>query len=322
MGFLKAWLGSVFRKGNIVTLRSKPPGKSRVTERVNSASILLETKPLGVVLRAINAEDRKVAAAVSRVIPQIEKAVELAAQALAAGGRLVYIGAGTSGRMGALDAAECFPTFGTKQVIAVLAGGPRAMLHSVEGAEDDEAQAARDLRKIKLSRRDMLAGITASGSTPYTCAALRYARRLRVGTVAIASNPGSPAAALADVAIVPVTGPEIVAGSTRMKAGTAQKLVLNMISTATMMRLGHVYSGLMVNVQLTNRKLRQRGEEILMKSQSVIRQQAASALSESEGKLPVALVMLAKGVSSRQAARLLKENDLVELLRTESKRHG
>lgn len=306
-----------------MTLRSKPPAKARVTERVNPASISLETKPLRAVLSAINSEDRKVAIAVGKTIPQIEKVVEMATRALAAGGRLVYAGAGTSGRMGALDAAECLPTFGTKLVIAVLAGGPRAMLHSIEGAEDDEKAAVRDLRKIKLSRRDVLVGITASGSTPYTCAALRYARRVRARTVAVASNPGSPAARLADVAIVPVTGPEIVAGSTRMKAGTAQKLVLNMISTATMIRLGRVYSGLMVNVQLINRKLRQRGEEILMKSQGVTRQQAARALRESEGKLPVALVMLANGVSSRKAARLLKESgSLAELLRTGSNQHG
>lgn len=296
----------------------KKPSKTRtrITEQINSASIALEAKPIAAALRAINTEDRKTAPAVGKTIPQIQKAVEMATRALAGGGRLVYIGAGTSGRMGALDAAECAPTFGTKQVIAVLAGGPAAMLRSVEGAEDNEAQAARDLRKIKLSRRDVLVGITASGSTPYTCAALRYARRQRVGTVAIASNPGSPAVALADVAIVPVTGAEIVAGSTRMKAGTAQKLVLNMISTAAMMRLGRVYSGLMVNVQLTNRKLRGRGIEILMKAQDATRQAAERALSESKGKLPEALVMLAQGVSSRRAAHLLKEGgSLADLLR-------
>lgn len=296
----------------------KKPSKTRtrITEQINPASIALEAKPIAAALRAINTEDRKAALAVRKTIPQIKKAVEMATRALAGGGRLVYIGAGTSGRMGALDAAECAPTFGTKQVIAVLAGGPAAMLRSVEGAEDNEAQAARDLRKIKLSRRDVLVAVTASGSTPYTCATLRYARRLGVETVAVASNPGSPAAGLADVAIVPVTGPEIVAGSTRMKAGTAQKLVLNMISTASMMRLGRVYAGLMVSVQLTNRKLRKRGEEILMKAQGATRQKAARALSQSGGNLPVALVMLARDIPSRQAARLLKSSgSLAELLR-------
>ncbi|MGH9401794.1 MAG: N-acetylmuramic acid 6-phosphate etherase [Terriglobia bacterium] len=291
-------------------------GLQRITEAVNPASSLLETKPLAEILRIINREDLKVALAVKKVIPQIAQAAEIIVRSLARGGRMVYVGAGTSGRMGALDAAECLPTFGTRQVIAVLAGGPAAMLRSVEGAEDDEARAVRDLRKIKLSRRDVLIGIAASGSTPYTCAGLRYARRLGLETIAVTSNPGSPATALAGVAIVPVTGPEIVAGSTRMKAGTAQKLVLNMLSTACMARLGKVYSGLMVSVQLTNRKLRQRAEEILMKAEGVTAQEAAHALSESDGKLPVALVMLAKGVSSRQAVRLLKEGgSLAELLR-------
>ncbi|HEV2499201.1 MAG TPA: N-acetylmuramic acid 6-phosphate etherase [Terriglobia bacterium] len=287
----------------------------KITEAVNPASASLETKPLAEVLRIINREDCKVALAVNKVIPQITQAAEIVVRALDRGGRLVYMGAGTSGRMGALDAAECFPTFGTRQVIAVLAGGPAAMLRSVEGAEDDEARAVRDLRKIKLSNRDVLIGIAASGSTPYTCAGLGYARRLGLKTIALTSNPGSPVTALADVSIVPVTGPEIVAGSTRMKAGTAQKLVLNMLSTASMVGLGKVYAGLMVNVQLTNRKLRQRAIEILMKTQGVSVAEAARAITESNGKLPVALVMLAKGVSSREAARLVRQNSLVKLLR-------
>lgn len=290
-------------------------GPQKITEAVNTASASLETKPLAEVLRIINREDRKVALAVSKAIPQIAQAAEIVVRALNRGGRLVYMGAGTSGRMGALDAAECFPTFGTRQVIAVLAGGPAAMLRSAEGAEDDEARAVRDLRKIKLSKRDVLLGIAASGSTPYTCAGLHYARGLGLETIALTSNPGSPVTALADVSIVPVTGPEVVAGSTRMKAGTAQKLVLNMISTAVMMRLGRVYSGLMVNMQLTNRKLRGRGVEILMKAQGASAAEATRAITESDGKLPVALVMLAKGVSSREAAGMLRQNNLVKLLR-------
>ncbi|HEV2419157.1 MAG TPA: N-acetylmuramic acid 6-phosphate etherase [Terriglobia bacterium] len=290
-------------------------GPQKITEAVNPVSASLETKPLAEVLRIINREDRKVALAVSKVIPQIAQAAQIVVRALDRGGRLVYMGAGTSGRMGALDAAECLPTFGTRKVIAVLAAGPAAMLRSVEGAEDDEARAVSDLRKIKLSKRDVLIGIAASGSTPYTCAGLRYARGLGLETIALTSNPGSPVTALADVSIVPVTGPEIVAGSTRMKAGTAQKLVLNMLSTASMVGLGKVYAGLMVNVQLTNRKLRQRAIEILMKTQGVSVAEAARAITESDGKLPVALVMLAKGVSSREAARLVRQNSLVKLLR-------
>lgn len=287
-----------------------------VTERVNPAARSLDTKSLPQILRLINREDGEVARAVERVIPQIAKAAEIAVSSLAAGGRLVYLGAGTSGRLGALDAAECLPTFGTTQVTAVLAGGPRAMLRSVEGAEDDMAQAARDLRAIDFGRGDVLMAISASGRTPYACAGIKYARRIGAKTIALTSNPGAPLTRLADVAIVPVTGPEIVAGSTRMKAGTAQKLVLNMISTASMIRLGRVYSGLMVSVQLTNQKLRRRAEGILMKATGAGAARASAALAESGGKLPVALLMLARGITSAQAKPLLHEGaNLASLLR-------
>lgn len=287
-----------------------------VTERVNPAARSLDTKSLPQILRLINREDGEVARAVERVIPQIAKAAEIAVSSLAAGGRLVYLGAGTSGRLGALDAAECLPTFGTTQVTAVLAGGPRAMLRSVEGAEDDMAQAARDLRAIDFGRGDVLMAISASGRTPYACAGIKYARRIGAKTIALTSNPGAPLTRLADVAIVPVTGPEIVAGSTRMKAGTAQKLVLNMISTASMIRLGRVYSGLMVSVQLTNQKLRRRAEGILMKATGAGAARASTALAKSGGKLPVALLMLARGITSAQAEPLLHEGaNLASLLR-------
>lgn len=287
-----------------------------VTERVNPAARSLDTRSLPEILRLINREDRKVARAVERVIPQIAKAAEIIVSALADGGRLVYLGAGTSGRLGALDAAECLPTFSTTQVTAVIAGGPQAMLRSVEGAEDNTAQAARDLRAIHFGRRDVLMPISASGRTPYACAGLKYARRIGAKTIALTSNPGTPLARLADVAIVPVTGPEIVAGSTRMKAGTAQKLVLNMLSTASMIRLGRVYSGLMVSVQLTNRKLRRRAEGILMKATGASAARASAALAESGGKLPVALLMLAKGITSAQVKPLLLEGaNLASLLR-------
>lgn len=287
-----------------------------VTERVNPAARSLDTKTLPQILRLINREDSKVAYAVERVIPEITKAAEIVVSALAAGGRLVYLGAGTSGRLGALDAAECLPTFGTTQVTAVLAGGPRAMLRAVEGAEDDEAQAGRDLRAIGFRRGDVLMAISASGRTPYACAGLRYARRIGAKTIALTSNPGTPLTRLADVGIVPVTGPEIVAGSTRMKAGTAQKLVLNMLSTAAMIRLGRVYSGLMVSVQLTNTKLRRRAEGILMKATGASTARASGALEEAGGKLPVALLMLSKGITSAKANQLLHEGaNLASLLR-------
>lgn len=287
-----------------------------ITEQVNPASRSLERKSLREILQIINREDQKVARAVAKVVPEIAKAAEIVIPALAAGGRLVYIGAGTSGRLGALDAAECLPTFGTTQVTAVLAGGPRAMLNPVEGAEDDTRQAVLDLKKIRFRRRDVLMAISASGRTPYVCEGLRYARRLGAKTIALTSNPGSPLCALANVAIVPVTGPEVVAGSTRMKSGTAQKLVLNMLSTACMVRLGKVYSGLMVGVQLTNQKLRKRAEGILMQAAGASRTEAQKALADSDGKLPVALVMVSKGVSTAAAKRMLRRGkNLAAMLR-------
>lgn len=303
-------------------LRRKPTpaGAQRITEQRHRSSARLDTKTLAEILRIINREDRTVARAVAKVIPEITIAGELVVAALQAGGRLVYLGAGTSGRLGALDAAECTPTFGTDRVVAVVCGGPRAMLHAVEGAEDDAQQAKRDLRKIHFSRRDVLMGITASGSTPYTCAGLRYARRLGSGTIALTSNPGSPASRLAAVSIDPLTGPEVVAGSTRMKAGTAQKLVLNMLSTACMVRLGRVYGGMMAGVQAANRKLAKRAEGILVAATGASRPQARQALKASEGNLQVALLMVAKGISKMQAERLPRgETSLATLLR-EAKR--
>lgn len=282
--------------------------RESITEQLNPAARGLDTKSLPQILRLINRQDRQVAIAVGRVLPQIAEAAEIIVPALREGGRLVYIGAGTSGRLGALDAAECFPTFGTTQVVATLAGGPRAMLRAVEGAEDDTKAAARDLRALRFSRRDVLMAISASGRTPYACAGLEYARRVGARTIALVSNPGSRMTELAEVAIVPVTGPEIVAGSTRMKAGTAQKLVLNMLSTACMIRLGKVYSGLMVSVELTNRKLRKRAERILMQAAGVSDAQASEAMMKAGGKLPVALLMLTKGIARRQAERLLRDD--------------
>ncbi|MGH9436289.1 MAG: N-acetylmuramic acid 6-phosphate etherase, partial [Terriglobia bacterium] len=188
---------------------SRPP-RLPLTEQINQASATLDTKSLPQILRIINREDQKVARAVAKVIPKITQAAEIIIPAFAAGGRLIYVGAGTSGRLGALDAAECLPTFGTTQITAVLAGGPAAMLHPAEGAEDDTRQAVRDLRAMKLRRSDVLMAISASGRTPYACEALRYARRIGAKTIALTSNPGAPLSALADVAIVPVTGPEVV----------------------------------------------------------------------------------------------------------------
>lgn len=282
-------------------------GKTRtqITEQENPASAALDTKTPREMLRLINREDRRVAPAVRRVIPEIAQAVELIVAALSRGGRLVYLGAGTSGRLGVLDAAECMPTFGTKQVIGVLAGGPRAMLASVEGAEDDPRLAVHDLKRIKLGQRDVLVGISASGRTPYTWGGLRYARRLGAATVALTCNPEAPMKRLADVAIVPVVGPEVIAGSTRMKAGTAQKLALNMISTVCMARLGRVFSNWMIGVQLTNNKLKKRAGKILTEVAGVSPLRAALTIERAQGSLPAALLMLLQGVSRPEAASMI-----------------
>lgn len=277
----------------------------RITERRNPRSAALDTKSTPEILRIINGEDAKVARAVRKVIPQISRAVDLAVEALAKGGRLVYLGAGTSGRLGVLDAAECIPTFGTEQVIGVMAGAPGSMFRPSEISEDDPSLGARDLRKIKFSRRDVLVGISASGRTPYVMGGLRLARQLGAPTVLLTANPQAEASRLAGVTIAPVVGPEVIAGSTRMKAGTAQKLVLNMISTATMVRLGRVFSNLMVQVQLTNAKLRQRAESILKEIAGATARQARKALESSGGSLPVAMLMLAKGVDREKAVELL-----------------
>jgi N-acetylmuramic acid 6-phosphate etherase len=231
--------------------------------------------------------------------------VDLIVTALKQGGRFVYLGAGTSGRLGVLDAAECIPTFGTDRVVGVLAGAPAAMFRPTEVSEDNPAQAVRDLRRLKFRNRDVLVGISASGHTPYTLGGMRYARRLGAATIALTCNPRSPLSGVANVAIVPVVGPEVIAGSTRMKAGTAQKLVLNMLSTASMVRWGRVFSNLMINVQASNRKLRRRAAAILAKAAGVSSVRAARALEESGRELPTALLMLWKKISKAEAGLLL-----------------
>lgn len=276
-----------------------------ITEQGNATSAPIDRLPVSKVLRLISREDRKVPAAVARATPQIAQCVELIVSRLAQGGRLVYLGAGTSGRLGVLDAAECVPTFGTDQVVGVLAGGPEAMWRAVEGVEDQRDAAVIDLRRIKLNSRDALVAISASGRTPYSLAGLVYARSVGAATAAITSNPDTPMGRHADVAIVLVVGPEVIAGSTRMKAGTAQKLALNMISTASMIRLGRVYSNWMVNVQLTNAKLRRRARRILQEAAGVSDAKASRALAASKNKLPLALLMLWKNLTRSEAQQEL-----------------
>jgi len=300
----------------------RPNPRERITERANPASASLDTKSTREILRIINREDHRVAPAILKTLPQIARAVDLAVETIRNGGRLVYVGAGTSGRLGVLDAAECLPTFDTTSVVGVLAGGQPAMFAAVEGSEDDQRQAVRDLRAIKLTKRDVLVGISASGRTPYTLAGVRYARRLGAKVVALCSNPGSAMEREAEVAVVPRTGPEIITGSTRMKAGTAQKLVLNMLSTATMVRLGRVLSNLMVNVQLTNEKLRRRANAIVVRETGVSAAAAQRALRESGGNLPVALLMLWKRISRDEALRLVAGQTNIAAALREAREEG
>jgi N-acetylmuramic acid 6-phosphate etherase len=273
------------------------------TEARNSAAARLDTSSALEIARLINAEDAKVAPAVRRALPQIARAIDLITRSLERGGRLIYVGAGTSGRIAALDAAECPPTFNTdpRMVQFVMAGGTKALGAAVEANEDSPTLGRRDIAAKKPGKNDVVVGIAASGRTPYTIAALEHARRHGAKTVALTCNRGSALGKAADISIVVEVGPEVVAGSSRMKAGTAQKMVLNMLSTGVMSRLGYVYGNLMVNVHLKNRKLVQRGISILENAAEVDEGKARRTLRLAANRVPVALVMLRAGVGRREA---------------------
>lgn len=281
---------------------------SLTTEQQNLASQSLDNKSALEIATIINSEDTKIASAVSKALPQIAEAIDAIAGALSQGGRLIYIGAGTSGRIAALDAAECPPTFSTdpKQVQFVMAGGEKALGRAVEANEDSPELGQRDLAKLKPSKKDIVVGITASGRTPYTVAAIEYAKKKGARTVGVSCNPGSPLSRVADIAITAEVGPEVISGSTRMKAGTAQKMILNMLTTGAMTRLGYVYGNLMVNVALKNKKLVERGVTILSKAADVDREKAREALGKSGKSVPAALIMLKAGVTLHEARRRLK----------------
>ena len=283
--------------------------KPKATEQRNPRTRGIDAKSTIEILRAIHREDASVAKAVSDALPAIARAVDAIAYALQQGGRLIYVGAGTSGRLAALDAAELPPTFGTpaRMVQAVIAGGRRALTHAVEGAEDNRPKGARDLAARGFNADDVVVGIAASGGTPYVLGALEYARRKGAITIGITSNPRTPITQVARISIVTRTGPEVITGSTRMKAGTAQKLVLNMLSTATMIRLGRVYDNWMIGVAFTNRKLQARGLRILMEASGANVSESTRALRQSRHDLGAALIMLRTGVSARQAKRLLRD---------------
>ena len=282
-----------------------------LTEQRNPATIHLDQLSVEGILRLINWQDKLVPLAVEREIPHITRAVELIVTSLREGGRLLYVGAGTSGRLGVVDASECPPTFGTDpgQVVGMIAGGHPAMFRAQEGAEDDEEQARLDLEQQRITARDTVCGIAASRRTPYVVAAVRRARELGARTIYLTTNPRSEFDLDVDVALCPEVGPEVLMGSTRMKSGTAQKLVLNMMTTTAMIRLGKVYENMMVDLQLTNAKLVERAKRIIMMATGVEYARAQHTLGLADGHVKTALVMIRAGVSAEEARKRIARSD-------------
>jgi N-acetylmuramic acid 6-phosphate etherase len=280
------------------------------TESRNRATEHLDTMSALEVVTAMNREDAMVPRAIGRVLPQIARAVEIIAAQLGKGGRMIYVGAGTSGRIGALDASESTPTFGipAKMVQFLIAGGPQAVVKPAESCEDSWEQGRRDMAAKKPGKRDVVVGIAASGYTPYTISALRHARSRGAATIAITCNRGSELGKTAALAIEVDVGPEVLTGSSRLKAGTAQKLICNMLTTGAMAQLGYVYSNLMVNLHVKNTKLLERGRSIIEILAHIDRDAAMEALKRADMSVPVALVMLKAGVSKSEAKRRLREN--------------
>jgi N-acetylmuramic acid 6-phosphate etherase len=303
----------------------RPRADLRRTEQRNPASRNLDRLSSAAIVRLMSREDRKVALAVGRELREIARAVDAIVAAVRKGGRLFYVGAGSSGRMAVLDAAEIAPTFGTspRLVQALIAGGRRAVTSAVEGAEDAVRNGERDLRARGFRPTDVVVGIAASGTTPYVLGALRYARkRGAAAVIAITSNRRMPVTRLADIVIAPEVGPEVVAGSTRLKAGTSQKLVLNMLSTAAMVQLGHVYENLMIDAVLTNKKLEHRALRILAEASGKSLPAGRHALRLAGHDMRVALVILKRGVTAPEARKLLRRagDDLRRAL--DETRHG
>lgn len=281
------------------------------TEQRNAATLHIDELSVPDMLRTIHEEDKKVIGAVESALPMIAQAVEIIAVRLKKGGRLFYLGAGTSGRLGVLDAVECPPTFGVapELVQGVIAGGTNAIFRAQEGAEDSLSLAEEDLTARGFGASDVLCGIAASGRTPYVIGGLMYARSRGAATIAVACTPDSPVAALADVAITAVTGSEVITGSTRLKAGTAQKLILNMLSTGAMIRLGKVYGNLMVDVKSSNAKLDERARRIVIEATGKSRAEAEEALAKASGSAKLAILMLLANLPAEEAQRQLAASD-------------
>jgi N-acetylmuramic acid 6-phosphate etherase len=280
------------------------------TESANPNSAELDTKSALEIARIINAEDQRVAKAVQLQLPAIATAIDLVADSLSSGGRLIYVGTGTSGRLGALDASECPPTFDVspKMVQYLIAGGERALARATEASEDSADEGARDMARKKPTHKDVIIGLAVSGRTPYTLGAIRYARSKGARTIAVTGNAGSPITRTAQHPIAVEVGPEVLAGSSRMKAGTMQKMVLNMITTGAFTRMGYVYSNLMVNLHFKNRKLVERGVGIMQRITGLDRESSVEALTAAGGSLPVALVMIEAGVTRKDAELRLKRS--------------
>ena len=281
-----------------------------ITEQRNPNSMHVDSLSALEIVQLMNEEDKQVPLAIEKCLPQIAQAVECIVAAFQQGGRLVYIGAGTSGRLGVLDASECPPTFGVspEMVKGIIAGGERALRHPIEGAEDSKTQAVVDLQTIQFSSKDVLVGIAASGRTPYVIGALEYAKSLGSVTVSIASNPNSAMANIVDIAIDTVVGPEVLTGSSRLKSGTAQKLVLNMLTTASMILMGKCYQNLMVDVQASNEKLKARAIRIVMQATDCDKALAEETLKQADQNAKLAIMMILSGLDRSQAEALLEKH--------------
>ena len=281
-----------------------------ITEQRNPNSMHVDSLSALEIVQLMNKEDKQVPLAIEKCLPQIAQAVECIVAAFQQGGRLVYIGAGTSGRLGVLDASECPPTFGVspEMVKGIIAGGERALRHPIEGAEDSKTQAVVDLQTIQFSSKDVLVGIAASGRTPYVIGALEYAKSLGSVTVSIASNPNSAMANIVDIAIDTVVGPEVLTGSSRLKSGTAQKLVLNMLTTTSMILMGKCYQNLMVDVQASNEKLKARAIRIVMQATDCDKILAEETLKQADQNAKLAIMIILSGLDRAQAEALLEKH--------------
>ena len=283
-----------------------------MTEQVNDRSKDIETQSIGEILRYMNDENRKITDAIEQCIPEIEEVTAGVVSAFEKGGRLIYLGAGTSGRLGVLDASECPPTFGVSpdMVVGLIAGGDYALRNAIEGAEDDETIAEEQLRALNLVKEDVVVGISASGRTPYVAAGLAYANKVGCFTGAISNSPDALISKVASVGIEAITGPEVVTGSTRMKAGTAQKIILNMITTTAMIQVGKIFKGYMVDVQPTNQKLKQRATNILAKVTNLSQEEARKVLEDNHFDLKVAIISQLHHISVEEAEKLLRDNQM------------